>query len=30
VEKMYGTLKRGGEYGVMLYFDYGNGKWLRK
>jgi hypothetical protein len=30
VEKMYVTLKRGREYGIMLYLDYGNGKWLRK
>jgi hypothetical protein len=23
------TLRRGGEYGIKLYFDYCNEKWLR-
>jgi hypothetical protein len=30
VEKSCATSRRGGEYGIMLYLDYCNGKWLRK
>jgi hypothetical protein len=30
VEKSCVTSRRGGKYGIMLYLDYCNGKWLRK